>query len=417
MTRSSAAAWAVVGMLGVSGLSGVTCFDGLLAWARAPGSEPPAAANEQPTDLVPLLEPIRAKHKLPALAAALWEDGKIRAIGAVGVRVRSGTDAVTVLDRFHLGSCTKAMTATLVGVLVEEGSLRWDSTLGEIFDAKAPDLAARMHQQYRGVTLAQLLTHRAGVPSDLQEGGLWARLWEQQGTPTEQRAQLAEGVLTRAPLHAPGGEYLYSNAGFALAGYAAELVTGEAWEALMQERVFRPLGITSAGFGAPGTPVKRGGAVDQPRGHRRTGAPVEPGKGADNPPAIGPGGTVHMTLEDWAKFVGLHVRGARGEAGLLLKPETFRRLHELPKGDPAAEGADYAMGWGRPEREWAGGRVLTHAGSNTMWYCVVWAAPEKDFAVLVATNTGEPAAPAACDQTVGAVLQARASTPPVPDGR
>jgi hypothetical protein len=86
---------------------------------------------------------------------------------------------------------------------------------------------------------------------------------------------------------------------------------------------------------------------------------------------------------------------------LRLKPETFARLHE-----PAAgAGQAYAMGWIVCDRGWGGGRVLMHAGTNTMWYAVVWMAPKRDFAVLVATNQGGDRAATACDRAAWALIQ------------
>src|SRR6185436_1954641 len=168
--------------------------------------------------------------------------------------------------------------------------------------------------------------------------------------------------------------FIYSNAGFSIAGHMAEKVTGKTWEDLMRQKIFRPLGMTTAGFGAPGTEAKH----DQPRGHQADGTPVEPGPGADNPVAIGPAGIVHCTIGDWAKFVALHLRGEQGDAKL-LKAETFKKLHT-----PVADGSHYGFGWMVTSRPWGGKGVLTHSGSNTMWYCVTWIAPEKDFAVLIA---------------------------------
>ena len=106
----------------------------------------------------------------------------------------------------------------------------------------------------------------------------------------------------------------------------------------MRKRLFQPLGMSTAGFGAMGTP----GKVDQPWQHTEVDGkwtPVAPGPLSDNPPAIGPGGTVHMSLGDWAKYAIAHLQGARGESRL-LKRETWRKLHTpLPPGD-------YAFGWG-----------------------------------------------------------------------
>jgi CubicO group peptidase (beta-lactamase class C family) len=255
------------------------------------------------------------------------------------------------------------------------------------------------------VTLEQLLCHRGGVPSDLSADGLWGRLRAFKGTSREARMELVRGVLKHPPLSKPGEKYLYSNAGYAIAGAMAEEATETAWEELMAKRLFAPLGITEFGFGAPGTP----GQEDQPWGHTGGNKPIEPGPGGDNPPAIGPAGTANMTLEDWAKFIAAHVAGERGE-GRLLKPETWKKIHEPPPG----AGEKYAFGWLVTKRPWAAatgadgqktaGITYTHAGSNTMWYCVTWLAPERDFAVLVTCNQGGSGAAKACDEACGALI-------------
>ena len=77
------------------------------------------------------LEKIRVQYGLPALAAAVVKNGAIVASGVVGVRVHGTSIPATIDDRFHLGSDTKAMTATLAGMLVEEGKLKWTSTIGD----------------------------------------------------------------------------------------------------------------------------------------------------------------------------------------------------------------------------------------------------------------------------------------------
>lgn len=95
------------------------------------------------------------------------------------------------------------------------------------------------------------------------------------------------------------GNFVYSNLSYMVAGAMAEKVTGKSWETLMQENLFTPLGMTSAGFGPPGTT----GQVDQPWGHTLNGDTWIPYQ-HDNPPDLGPAGTVHLTIEDWAKYLG-----------------------------------------------------------------------------------------------------------------
>lgn len=376
-----------VGLAALLFLSTLTGVQG-----QTPGSSATSSAPVPDPEVVMMLERIREKHDVPGMIGAVLVGDRITRIGAAGVRKAGAAEKISIDDRMHLGSCTKAMTATLIGNLVEEGKLSWTTTIGETF----PDLKERMHADYRNVTLEQLLAHRGGVPTDLDADGLWGRLWRHTGTPTEQRRTLLEGVVCKAPAVAPGKEYQYSNGGYAIAGHIAEHVVGKSWETLMQEKLFKPLGITTAGFGAPGD----AGKIDAPWGHRgRKGAltPMPPVRGSDNPPGIGPAGTVHMSVGDWAKFVAVHTSGSK-RPHPLLKPATVEKLRTPPPG------ADYALGWNVALRDW-GGRVLTHAGSNTMWYCVTWASPEKDFAVLVACNAAHDAAPKACDEAAWELIQ------------
>ena len=116
----------------------------------------------------------------------------------------------------------------------------------------------------------------------------------------------------------------------------------------------------------------------------------------DNPPAIGPAGTVHCSLDDVARYTIFHMR--RTQAGGLLKPETLAKLHTPPVG------SSYACGWIVVKRYWAGGNALMHNGSNTMWYMVMWLAPEKNFSVVVATNIAGPDAQQGCDAVAAAMI-------------
>jgi CubicO group peptidase (beta-lactamase class C family) len=348
-----------------------------------------AFAAQAQTDLSPTaqtLETLRQKNDLPALAVIVMKDGKICDRAAVGLRKTDDSARVTTNDVFHIGSCTKSMTATLAAMFIEEGKLRWDMTIAEVF----PELKGKMDSQYEAVTVEQLLTHRGGVPGSPPPAA-WKRAWEQKGPPPQQRSEFIAAVLREPPQVPPGTKKIYSNQGYAIVGAMLEKITGKSWEDLITEKLFKPLQMKSAGFGPPGTKDK----VDQPWGHTRKlnlTLPVQ----QDNPPAIGPAGTVHCSLDDLARFVMFHLNA--GQDGGLLKPETFRKLHTPP------EGGDYAGGWVVLKRGWAGGNALMHNGSNTMWYLVMWLAPEKNFAVIAATNIAGAGADKACDEVTSAMI-------------
>src|SRR5438552_15254862 len=357
------------------------------------GRDPKTPAIEYSDPVSQILENIRVKHNFPALAAAVIVDGKIVVTNAVGFRKNGGTEKVTVDDKFHLGSVTKSMTATVAAMLIEQGRISWTTTIGETF----PELKSEIHPDYRGVTLEQLLSHRSGAPGDAP-GDLWRKAWAANGTAAEQRLAFIKGILARKPEAKPGTKYIYSNQGYTIAGVMLEKTTGKTWEDLLRSMLFEPLGMTTAGFGAPASV----GKVDQPWGHTKkmfsSSEPVPPGPGADNPLAISPAGAVHCSMGDLAKYAAFHMAGERG-GSKLLKAESFKKLHTAVGGD------DYALGWVVLKRKWAGDRALMHNGSNTMFYVVVWMAPDRNCAVIVATNVGSDAAFEGCDEVAGKLIK------------
>ncbi len=351
-------------------------------------------------DLNAILETIRQANKVPALACAVVRSNAVVALGAVGQRRAGITNApVTLDDRWHHGSLTKSMTATLAAVLVREGRIQWTTTLAEVFPALAP----AMNAAWRSVTLDFLLSNRSGAPENLSVDGIWQQLWDFKGTPRDARRLLLQRITARAPNATPGTRYEYSNAGFAMGGHMLETVLNRPWEDLLTEKVFVPLGMTSAGFGVPASPRY----VDQPWGHQwlnGAATPVEPGLAADNPPAIGPAGTVHCNVLDLARYAALHVQGHLTDTPLLPR-EAVVRLHTAPAGN-----AGYAYGWNEVDRPWAApGRAYTHSGSNLQWYSVIWFAPARQFAVVAICNVASSGNPnpgaIATDQAAGRMIQ------------
>ncbi len=332
------------------------------------------------------LDAIRKKYDLPALAVVVVKDGQICDREAVGVRKWGDATPVTTNDVFHIGSCTKSMTATLAAMLIEEGKLNWNTTIADVF----PELKDKMDKQYEAVTVEQLLHHRGGVPGEPPPAA-WSQAWKEIGTPTHQRREFVEAVLSQPPAAKPGTQMIYSNQGYAIIGAMLEKITGTNYETLITEKLFKPLHMDTAGFGPPGTADK----VDQPWGHVRKLFMTLPMQ-LDNPPAIASAGRVHCSLDDLARYAMFHLQ--RNAINGLLKPETLARLHQ------PTDGGDYACGWVVLQRDWADGTALMHNGSNTMWYIVMWLAPEKNFAVIAATNIAGTGAEQGCDDACVAMI-------------
>ncbi len=197
-----------------------------------------------------------------------------------------------------------------------------------------------------------------------------------------------------SPAYTPG-TFHYANNDYILIGAILEKIGGKPWEDLIRERIFNPLHMNSAGFGGTGTV----GQIDQPWPHFSSGYPApENGPSADNPAYMGPAGTVHCTMADWAKFLIDQLRGATGMKALLPN-----EIYEAMQTNQAGKD-DYGYGWIIVDRSWAGGKALTHTGSNTMNTSVCWLAPAKKFGVLVCTNQGGEIAFKACDAAASAMI-------------
>jgi CubicO group peptidase (beta-lactamase class C family) len=333
----------------------------------------------------------RDQHKLPGIAAVVQIGGKLEAEVAMGLRANGHPERVTTNDRWHIGSDTKAMTATLIARLVEYGKLRFEDTLADAF----PEMSSSMAPAYREVTITQLLSHTAGLPpltDDKELPPFYAAINGITALPA-QRAAVSRAYLAMPPA-SKVGEFAYSNLGFIIAGAIAEARTGKSWEDLVREQIFAPLGIVNAGFGAPGTP----GKVEQPQGHNE-GRPLNPGSAdADNPPAIGPAGTVHIALKDWLLFAQDQLEGVYGR-GKLLKPATYRKLHTPVSGI-------YALGWGTKLSPDGAPLILAHSGSNGYWLADIKIMPKKRMIFLIAMNAGDEGANTAV-QEINTALRER----------
>lgn len=345
---------------------------------RPPGAKMQTAPEyTKSANLSGLVEQVRRDSGAPGIAVAIVRGGKVVDKAVAGVRRIDRPDRVQNGDLFHLGSIAKAFTATMIGKLVEEGKLHWDSTLGEVLSDLPMDPA------YREVTLEQLLQHRGGVApmppaTELPKAELGGQV-----TAAESRAATVRSVLAESPVKL--GEYAYSNAGYVVAAYMAERAANEPWEKLMRRTVFEPLGLHTAGFGWPGV-LAGSGEVDQPAGHLGTPPKLEVQEGGSDLlrdlRAIGPAGDLHCSIEDFARFAAFHLRGLRGEDGI-LKAETVQHLHT------PAEGGHYMGGWVIHGSDGCDG----HEGTAGTFFAEMIVCPDSDLAVVAVANCGPAVSP------------------------
>lgn len=314
-------------------------------------------------------EAVRHRLGVPALGVGRFDrDGAVE-VAVTGERRRGADEPVTAEDRWHIGSCGKSMTAALYGRLVEQGRARWGSTLSDLFG----DLAG-IDPGWGAVTIDDLLLHQARLPANLP-GRVLDAYQHDRRPPTEQRTEIAARTLATA--RRTRGRYRYSNLGYILAGAAIERITTQPYETALHTHLLDPLGITTAGFGAPANLWGHGGRARTASIIVGRGRPVDPANAeADNPPVMNPAGRLHLTLTDWAPFLRLFLDDPDG----LLSPATVNRLLDV------TPHSGQAMGWAPAHR--LGPASVGQQGSNGNWAATALLDQHRTRGAIIATNDG-----------------------------
>jgi CubicO group peptidase (beta-lactamase class C family) len=370
---------------GLAYLGLLFCWICFLGCSAAPAPILPSSGD---SDLAELLESVRVKEKLPALASAIIIDGKIYAAAAVGTRKIKTNNWVTVDDKFLIASCAKAFTATLSAVLIEKGYLDWNTTLKEAY----PNL--NMRSEYENIDLIQLLSHRAGLPewiyhvSSKKVTDQFTDNWPtDRDTPVTMRSEYLKETVKENLADSPGESVFYSNSGYLIAGAILEKITGRSYEQLMTEEIFKPLGIHTAGFGPP---VKLD-PLKQPCGHSGSSRSPHPD---DFPEYMAPTGVIHISIKDWAKFILLHLDtdtktkvniDSRTLATLHSPPDTAKWRTGSEEIDYGVPSLNYALGWYTLNIDNKEG-LLWHPGGNLGFIAQVIVHPDRKNAILVVTN-------------------------------
>ncbi len=324
------------------------------------------------------------QHSVPAIGGAYIEGSEVMEQFALGNRVEGDSTPVLMSDRWHIGSVTKSFTSTLAAKLIELGYMDWDMRISDVFEVN------EYNQKYADVTLEQLLSHTGGIHGEIMDVQGWLDYFTSTEDILIQRSMLANKLM-----HMSGnqiGDFNYSNGGYVIAGTMIERVMNINWEELLSEYILMPLGINDVQFGAPYDGTKN----SQPYGHDLINGdwhPVSPNDPfSDNPTAMGPAGTLSMSMDSLILYTMAHITGVSGQS-TLLDQASFEKLHsKMP-------GTNYAMGW------FIDGTNIYHMGSNTMWYAHIGIDfGTKTVGVIAVTNVGGDRGVAVTDNIINVLL-------------
>ncbi|RPJ64765.1 MAG: serine hydrolase, partial [Acidobacteria bacterium] len=319
--------------------------------------------------------------EVPGIGLAIVKDDGVVLAKGYGVRKLGEPAAVDGQTLFGIASNTKVFTAAALGLLVEEGKIRWDAPVIDYLPW------FQMWDPYvtRELTIRDLLVHRSGL--GLGAGDL---LWWPPST--YNRREIAGRLRYIRPATSFRSAYAYDNVLYLIAGEVIEAVSGQSWEDFVGERILKKVGMT-------GSNLRHSDAVAAKGNVAATHAPVN---GAVRPIApflsdnTNPAGGINSSAEDMAKWVRvLLAEGVLPGGGRLFSTATWRQLTTLvtpiPIGSGPAELAairpnfnGYALGLG--VRDYRGERMMTHTGGLPGYLSRVAWLPGKKLGVVVLTN-------------------------------
>ena len=299
--------------------------------------------------------------KVPAAGVAVVRDGKVvlaKGYGAADIENRTPANENTA---FQIASVTKQFTAVAVMMLVEDGKLKLDDTLGKY----VTDVPAK----WSGVTIRQLLNQVSGIPNYTAVGKLVSdKVYTQ--------AEILALVKDVAPRFEPGTKWEYSNTNYFLLGMIIEKVSGKSYPDFMRERIFKPLGMTSTVINTSGLKIR-----NTALGYERSGATWQRSR-TDDPSQPWAAGAIVSTAADMAKWA-----IAVGEGKLLKKASWDEALTsgKFADGNPA----NYGFGW--QIRKFGETSYLSHGGGIAGFNSFIARFPAENLTVVVLANTIGPA--------------------------
>lgn len=349
----------------------------------------PAVVWSQDFDVFTSVQEAVQEHRIPGMSVAVIGDNRVVSAAAYGVRKVGSEAGVTIDDSFYIGSITKPFTAALMYVLDQHGILPISTRLLDVF----PELREVAYRDYDSVTVRELLEHSSGMaysPAGFPPGGYNTS----DLSAAERRFRYTRHAVMDEPLFPPGEGYEYGGGSISAAAMA-ERVTGLTWEALMKQFIFRPLGITSAGFGFLGAP----GVSSAVWGHALQGdayQPVTQGRAFPtwtNAPA---GSHLHMSAVDVATFI-LANMGNNPQRPVLLSRQRLFDMQTL------ARNGRIGPGWGVSFSPWSNYHTVQHGGDNGQGIAMAAFAPQFGMGYVILVNASGNAAWTALNEVQGQI--------------
>ncbi|MEJ1240798.1 serine hydrolase [Chryseolinea sp. T2] len=311
---------------------------------------------------------------VPGLSIVVVKDGKILLKKGYGVRELGRQGAVDTQTLFSCASTTKAMTALVLGTLVDEGKLNWDDPVNKYI----PELRLRDPYVTRELRVRDLLLHNTGVAGTDYFWDIADFTWE----------EMIQKLVHVEPSYSFRAGFEYQNTMYMIAGVVIERITGKKWNDVMTERLFKPLGMTST---VPDRVLTNSPNITKP--HFAINGEIKI-IGYDKSTRIGAAGGVWSNVDDMSKWILALLDSGKYEGGRLVKAASFRELFKpqtiAPHNDYPTfsilkpHWVTYGLGW--YQIDYRGRMVNFHTGSLAGLTAIAGLLQDDRFGVYIFGN-------------------------------
>jgi CubicO group peptidase (beta-lactamase class C family) len=318
-----------------------------------------------------------AENNVPGAALAVSVGAQVTEHAAGLLSKATGVEA-TVDSVFQVGSITKVWTSTLLMQLVDAGELDLDAPVRRYL----PEFRLADESAAAEITTRQLMCHTAGFEGDI---------FTDTGPGDDCVEKYVATLATVAQLFAPGAMFSYNNAGYCVLGRIVEVLREQPFDACLRDHLFKPLALTHAATSANEAILHRAAV-----GH------IEPAPDAEPVPAPvwslmrsnAPAGSVlSMRPRDLLTLARVHVAGGKTPDGtVVLSPASVKAMQEPQVKLPGAGEMATAWGLGWEIYDLPGGTVIGHDGDTIGQSAFLRVVPQRDVAIALLTNGGNPIA-------------------------
>ena len=315
-----------------------------------------------------------ADWKIPGMAVGIVQDGKLIFSKGYGVKTLGGNDPVTEKTIFQIGSTTKAFTATLAGMLVDDGKFKWEDKVVD----HAPDFMMYDPWVTKEFQIMDLMAQRSGMPAYAADT-LYVLGFD--------RSYIKKAIRNIKPVTSFRSHYAYQNSLWLVAAGIIEKYAGKTWEQSLQERLFGPLGMSDSSADMQSfLKAKDVSSVHADEGDKVI-ALSKNWEFLDWSYVAGPAGSINSNVVDMAKWLTFQMNNGKVNDKQLVSEANMQIIH-TPKtviglGGDVHKNIFYCLGWLYMEH--TPYPIIWHNGGTLMKTMIAYV-PEQKVGIVVLSN-------------------------------